>query len=320
MHFNNIFMMKVFIAVISIVSILSFIQLSNSWSISSSYLRGKTPQRNSELSMNDNNNNNNMFKKITTTTLLSLGLSLSNTLIPINSVQATETSTTPNSNNNKNQEVYFGVGCFWHVQHEFVEAEKSILNRQNNELTSYAGYAGGTKVGKDVNHPDNNDGVVCYHNMMGIGDYGKLGHTEVVNMNIPINTISSFADTYFKLYGSDSERPDKGDRGTEYRSVIGLPGGIESPYLKDVQLSLDRSGKKLKLVSGLGNDKDTLGKGIVYVMDNSNNKFPFYPGEIYHQFHDGFMPGEQYPQSYNSIAKTLYDQGKIKFTGCPDNL
>ena len=25
--------------------------------------------------------------------------------------------------------MYFGAGCFWHVQHEFVAAEKSILGR-----------------------------------------------------------------------------------------------------------------------------------------------------------------------------------------------
>ena len=310
--------MRVFFSFFIIISILSFIRYSNSWSVSGSSLRGRTAQRNQlELSMNSNS----IFNRVASTTLLSVGLGLSNIFTPIESALAVETSTiTSNSNSNdkNNQEVYFGVGCFWHVQHEFVEAERSILNRQNSELTSYAGYAGGTKVGKDTNRPDNNKGVVCYHNMMGVGDYGKLGHGEVVNMNIPTTTIGSFADTYFKLYGSDSERPDKGDRGGEYRSLIGLPGGMDSPYLKDVQSALDRSGKKLKLVPGSGNDKDTLGKGVVYVMDNSDDKFPFFAGEIYHQFHDGFMPGEQYPQSYNSIARTLYDQGKIKLTGCPD--
>ena len=29
-------------------------------------------------------------------------------------------------------DVYFGCGCFWHVQHEFVEAEKRILGRKVN--------------------------------------------------------------------------------------------------------------------------------------------------------------------------------------------
>ena len=30
---------------------------------------------------------------------------------------------------------YWGVGCFWHVQHEFVAAEKRILGRSENEIT-----------------------------------------------------------------------------------------------------------------------------------------------------------------------------------------
>lgn len=44
------------------------------------------------------------------------------------------------------QDVYFGAGCFWHVQHEFVEAERSLLQRKDGELTSRTGYAGGFKT------------------------------------------------------------------------------------------------------------------------------------------------------------------------------
>ena len=28
-------------------------------------------------------------------------------------------------------DVYFGSGCFWHVQHEFVEAERKYLSRND---------------------------------------------------------------------------------------------------------------------------------------------------------------------------------------------
>ena len=76
-------------------------------------------------------------------------------------------------NDKDNVEVYFGVGCFWHVQHEFVEAEKSILGRSDKQLTSWTGYAGGTKEG-------NPKDSVCYHNALFRNDYGKLGHGEVV--------------------------------------------------------------------------------------------------------------------------------------------
>jgi hypothetical protein len=80
-------------------------------------------------------------------------------------------------------DVYFGVGCFWHVQHEFIEAELKLLQRDDTQLTvsirnhripkflidrfhvqSVAGYAGGIKQGKD--------GLICYHNMLGASDYG----------------------------------------------------------------------------------------------------------------------------------------------------
>ena len=47
-------------------------------------------------------------------------------------------------------------------------------------------------------------------------------------------------------------------------------------------------------------------------------QFPFYQGEIYHQFHDGFMPGEQYPETYNQLMKQAYKDGRITTTGCPD--
>ena len=217
-----------------------------------------------------------------------------------------------------NTDVYFGVGCFWHVQHELVQTEKKVLLRDGAELTSLAGYAGGKSTGKDTNRPDNKKGVVCYHNMMGVGDYGNLGFGEVVGMSVPGDSIGSFADQYFALFGSDNERPDKGDRGAEYRSLLGLPGGVKSPYFKEIQAALARSGKKLTLVEGQGNDKDTLGKGKVWVMDS--DAFPFYRAEMYHQYHDGFMPGEQYPQSYNNIAKQLVDAGKIGPTGCPDSM
>ena len=143
------------------------------------------------------------------------------------------------------------------------------------------------------------------------------------------------------------------------------------PALRDAAKS-----KGVTLLEGKGNDKDTLGKKIVWVMDTQS--FPFYQAEIYHQFHgkneqqraaltthhrkllsppilchaclqksnnflaschlkfqerskenyfisftrtaspDGFMPGEQYPQSYNSLARGAVADGRIGRTGCPE--
>ena len=117
--------------------------------------------------------------------------------------------------------VYFGVGCFWHTQHEFIEAEKNILSRKEKEYTSLTGYAGGTKTDKD--------GAVCYHNFQQKADYGRFGHGEVVGMNVPKGSYQEFADEYFKLFDKNGDRPDKGDRGSEYRHMVGIPGGVKSP-------------------------------------------------------------------------------------------
>ena len=112
-------------------------------------------------------------------------------------------------------DVYFGCGCFWHVQHEFVEAEKKILKRSNADLTSRAGYAGGRAK----------DNLVCYHNARNVGDYGKLGHAEVVALSIPSSKFKDFAEEYFRLFDKDGNRPDQfGDRGPEYRNLVGIPG------------------------------------------------------------------------------------------------
>ena len=103
------------------------------------------------------------------------------------------------------------------------EAERKILNRPDEQLTvsdptlspicytrplysfcrlqqSLAGYAGGLKTG--------NDGTVCYHNPLGKSEYGKLGHTEVVNLDIPEDKLVDFAKTYFAQF-KGGDRPDK---------------------------------------------------------------------------------------------------------------
>jgi hypothetical protein len=66
------------------------------------------------------------------------------------------------------------------------------------------------------------------------------------------------------------------DKGGEYRSLLGLPGGTSHPQYQLVQAAAEARGMILK--EGKGNDPDTLGKRIVYVMDS--NKFPFYQAEV----------------------------------------
>ena len=44
-----------------------------------------------------------------------------------------------------------------------------------------------------------------------------------------------------------------------------------------------------------------------------SNKFPSFRAETYHQFHDGFARGENYPDAYNTLGAAL----KLKDTACP---
>lgn len=204
------------------------------------------------------------------------------------------------------QNVYFGAGCFWHVQHEFVLAERSILGRKDDELTSLTGYAGGKS---------DSEGRVCYHNFQSIADYGKLGHGEVVGLSIPDSKIEDFAVEYFKLFNDKGERADPMDKGGEYRSLLGLPGGSKHSAYPQVEAAGKARG--MTLVDGKGNDPDTLGKRLVYVYDS--NKFPFYQAEFYHQYHNDFLT-PAYGKEYNNLAEHALKDGRIKITGCPDRV
>ena len=203
---------------------------------------------------------------------------------------------------------YFGCGCFWHVQHEFVEAERKILGRSDDQITSRAGYAGG-KAGAL-------DGKVCYHNAGNIADYGKLGHAEVVSMRIPSSKFYDFAVEYFKLFDKDGFRPDQfGDRGTEYRNLVGIPGGKSSPLAELLVKASVATGDKLDFAVGKGDDRDL--PKVSFIMDTA--EYPSFVAEQYHQFHDGFAFGENYNQSYNSLASAFAKKGE-DFGTCPNGM
>lgn len=202
-------------------------------------------------------------------------------------------------------DVYFGCGCFWHVQHEFVEAEKTILGRSNNKVTSRAGYAGGNLGMKD--------GKVCYHNFAQVSDYGKLGHAEIVSLRIPKSNFKEFAIEYCKLF-KDGMRPDQnGDRGLEYRNIVGFKGGAKNAELAAQLVEASKEvGDQLDFAVGKGTDKDI--RRVVWIMDSE--LYPSYVAEQYHQFHDGFNFGENYPNSYNNIAGQFSKAGE-DFGSCP---
>ena len=76
-----------------------------------------------------------------------------------------------------------------------------------------------------------------------------------------------------------TDRVDPQDRGGEYRSLIGLPGGTKHANYAEVEKSAQKNG--LNLAVGKGDDPDTLGKALAYVYDTK--RFPFYQAEVYHQ-------------------------------------
>mmetsp|Transcript_52859 Transcript_52859/g.123695 ORF Transcript_52859/g.123695 Transcript_52859/m.123695 type:complete len:307 (+) Transcript_52859:57-977(+) len=198
--------------------------------------------------------------------------------------------------------IYFGQGCFWHVQHELVKKEVRSLNRGAGEITALTGYAGGTKASDRV----------CYHNLALAPDYSTLGHTEVVNVTVPEDRVGEFAKTIL----DDADRytfgrADPQDRGGEYRSAIGLPGGVDSPLYQQIEAA---NAGRLQLIPGKGDDPDTVGTKKIWVYDS--NKFPFYQGEVYHQFHDDML--ERYSEGYHQLKDAMLKNGKLQKVGCPE--
>ena len=97
---------------------------------------------------------------------------------------------------------------------------------------------------------------------------------------------------------------------------MGVPGGSKSAFAKQLVEASIKTGDKLDFASGKGDDPDA--KAVAFVMDSSS--FPFYQAEPYHQFHDGFAWGEDYPNSYNGLAKSALKQGLVKDGGCPNGM
>lgn len=207
-------------------------------------------------------------------------------------------------------QLYFGNGCFFAHQYLLVKQfEESILGRENQNVTSIVGYAGSQHTGAN--------GSACYHNSKNWSDYGVLGHAEVVEVDVPVDSLESAFKVYFDSFAELGEgkwtRPDYYDQGAEYRSLIGIPGGLANS--KVVTAMREANVHNLTLESGHGSDPDTFAMNTVFVMDTS--KFPFIQGELCLQFHDDSRA--KYPQSYHGLARDLQANGRLKSTQCPGN-
>jgi hypothetical protein len=231
-------------------------------------------------------------------------------------------------------DVWFGEGCFWERQYAYVNLELNQtgpFKRSNRTITSVVGYAGAKGTG--------DDGLVCYENDSS-NDYGSLGYAEAVGMTL--SQVQQERDLQFTalvsdFYGSFTPtkdgfmRPDLppllpyGDVGPDYRTMVGIPGGVDGPLFSILKaLNTPRGPYKMTmnlkpdLLGNMTQDEDN----TVWVMDS--NVFPFYRAEQYHQFHSNFFHNpeqpEQYPAEYlHALYQLQIDMGKIAPTGCSDS-
>lgn len=220
--------------------------------------------------------------------------------------------------------IYFGNGCFWGRQRDFVRIEQELLGRSTKEVTSLVGYAAGQKTGRN--------GRVCYYGHGRIpqtDEYEHLGHAEVVEVQLSQNDelareeVRHFAELYFsqfnKLEGQGMQRLDPQDEGPGYRNVIGLPAGIHGDMFRIIS-ACNVNG--MELLEGTGGRFDEFHNpveadliNVVYIMDSE--AFPFHRAEQFHQFHHGL--GKMFPPTYTQrLRREQMQLGRILPTGCPE--
>ena len=89
--------------------------------------------------------------------------------------------------------VYFGNGCFWGRQKDFVDTEMQ-LGRDVSTSTAIVGYAGGKSNSKPA----------CYYYNAPDTLYERQGHAEVVQVGIDSSKAEKemgvFAETYFSQF------------------------------------------------------------------------------------------------------------------------
>lgn len=195
-------------------------------------------------------------------------------------------------------DVYFGCGCFWHVQYAMVGLEMKALGRDGASVTARTAYAG-----SNVTNPN---GLVCYHNAEQVSDYAAMGYAEAVSMSVPEEHFDVFVKKFWEVC-PHGNRKDAMDRDHQYRSVIGFPGGLHSK----LYALLGNSANASQLPAGQGGDADTYGDNKVWVMDSL--KFKAHTAEKYHQFHDDFMTSP-YDRQYHAL------QQFAEKTGCPGDV
>jgi len=187
-----------------------------------------------------------------------------------------------------------------------VQFEQMALGRANATVTSVAAYAGSAHTPPRL----------CYHNDGGIDVYSDLGAAEVVTLRLPAENVTAAAKAYFETFieidAGVYVRPDTMDVGAEYRSLIGIPGGIDGELFPLIAAGNEH---QMRLVPGNGSENDTFATNNVYIMDST--LFPARHAEVCLQFHDD--PNAVYSPSYHALSEALQSSGRLFGVGCPKN-
>jgi len=215
--------------------------------------------------------------------------------------------------------VTLGNGCFWERQYAYTHVEMEKFHRKRSQVSAVVGYTGAMQAGPH--------GEVCYHSSSPV-DYSTLGFFETVQVKVDnVHKEAQFtalAKDFFSSFSWDANRkgmrrPDdwstfSGDHGKAYRSGIGIPGGIKGSLYKIIKQENAKLDHPMKLVAGVGQDPDVF--NTVYIMDS--DKFKFFVGEAYHQFHSNFF-GPSYEAPYLAMNAAFRKTKHIAHSpGCSD--
>mmetsp|Transcript_23606 Transcript_23606/g.54976 ORF Transcript_23606/g.54976 Transcript_23606/m.54976 type:complete len:331 (+) Transcript_23606:110-1102(+) len=211
-------------------------------------------------------------------------------------VHLTGRSAAAEEEDDEDVELYFGVGDFRRLQHEFVLKEALSLGRRGFDITAMTGYAGSTQVLK-------ND-KLCG------GDANKFGHAKVVQLTLPPASVPEFAKLFFEEVRKRDPK-DFDSRGQFARPVIGLERGMSSPLMAEIEKA---AGGAYSFEKGIGADPDfPAGAQKVYVYDA--RKFRFRPAELNNQFVKA-SPKDSYTSDYLLLNQVQSFIGRISFTNC----
>lgn len=206
--------------------------------------------------------------------------------------------------------LYFANGCYWGSQNVFAEKfERAVLGKEDDDVTSLAGYAGSSTTGPD--------GQLCYYNDQNISYYAALGHAETTQVQVPEDSLVAAFSVFFGSFTSFApgifDRPDYFDAGANFRAMLGFPGGVGNDKIMAAVQKANVNGMKLQ--EGQGSEADTFMTNTVLVMDS--DKFQFAQAEACMQFYDDSAQGVFFNASYLALRQVLEDNGRIVDTGCP---